>query len=279
MTLVAGSDTSEDSMDSLENQKVAKIPSFLISEPSENLPSITRGIGRKISSEQDEAGKFTNKPEASCADFHQQAPAGEEFFLRRNSDKSSVYSDDSLSNDSFSIGNQSPSSSSNTQSSHGFDTRQMDNFERMQINQELSNSGTGNFQMFRNLNLNVEADDGRYAAAKSGDSNFNKPLEHKSGSYELELPENCSKLHTTDILELVKRTINDQIPPKMCVLKSASEDLSEKLSLEYEGGIQIELKIIDRQKAAKGLKMRRISGDHLVYNKLCQQLISCMTVS
>ncbi|KAK9754003.1 Kinase associated domain 1 [Popillia japonica] len=89
----------------------------------------------------------------------------------------------------------------------------------------------------------------------------------------------CSKWGTADILEVVKRTINSQIPPKMCVVKSASEDFSEKLSLEYEGGIQIELKIIDKRKDYKGIKMRRISGDHLVYNQLCQQLISCMSVS
>nr|CAH7738982.1 unnamed protein product [Callosobruchus chinensis] len=168
VTLVAGSDTSEDSMDSLDNHKIPKIPSFIISEPSENLPSITRGIGRKTSQE--------TEP---------RPPDGEEFFLRRNSDKSSCYSDDSLSNDSLSIGNQSPSSSSNTQSSHAFD-----------------------------------AD-----------------------------------------------------------IRNSSKEVGNRLSLEYEGGIQIELRIVDKQKDSKGLKMRRISGDHLVYNQLCQQLISCMTVS
>lgn len=96
VTLVAGSDTSEDSMDSLENQKVSKIPSFVISEPSENLPSITRGIGRKTSQENE-----ILKPQIQPEGPEQQH---EEFFLRRNSDKSSLYSDDSLSNDSLSIG-------------------------------------------------------------------------------------------------------------------------------------------------------------------------------
>lgn len=68
------------------------------------------------------------------------------------------------------------------------------------------------------------------------------------------------------------------MPPKLCVVKS--EQVADKLSLEYEGGIQIELKIVDKQnKDSKGVKVRRISGDHLVYNQLCQQLISCMTVS
>nr|XP_022899756.1 serine/threonine-protein kinase par-1-like isoform X2 [Onthophagus taurus] len=223
VTLVAGSDTSEDSMDSLENQRVSKIPSFLISEPSENLPSITKGIGRKISSENDD-----------------------QKYHRRNSDKTSIYSDDSLSNDSFSVGNQSPNSSN-----------QNDTFQEGYQDQEEEIS-EASFQIFGNLTFDDSTS--------------------KSGSFELPLPEVCSNLETSDILELVKRTITDQIPPKMCASHS-DEDFSEKLSLEYEGGIQIELKVIDRQKASKGIKMRRISGDHLVYNQLCQQLISCMTVS
>ncbi|CAH1977776.1 unnamed protein product [Acanthoscelides obtectus] len=266
VTLVAGSDTSEDSMDSLDNHKIPKIPSFIISEPSENLPSITRGIGRKTSQEAEP-----------------RPPDGDEFFLRRNSDKSSCYSDDSLSNDSLSIGNQSPSSSSNTQSSHAFDAdirnRSMDhNYERMQINQELSNAAptTGNFQIFQNLKLNL-GDFGHFAVQDSPDrENSPSNLHKNSGSFEFELSDVCSKLQSTDILEMVKKTINDQIPPKTCL---SSKEVGNRLSLEYEGGIQIELRVVDKQKDSKGLKMRRISGDHLVYNQLCQQLISCMTVS
>lgn len=263
-------------MDSLDNHKIP-IPSFIISEPAENLPSITRGIGRKISQESD------TKPQEP------ESTPSEDFFLRRNSDKSSCYSDDSLSNDSLSIGNQSPSSSSNTQSSHAFDNeirnRSIDNkYEKMQISQELTNAGgTENFQIFQNLNLNLN-ESGLFTIQDNGHSSENRVncpvmssnLHKNSGSFEFELSEVCSKLQSTDILEMVKKTINDQIPPKNCV---RSEDVSDRLSLEYEGGIQIELKIIDKQKDSKGLKMRRISGDHLVYNQLCQQLISCMTVS
>ncbi|KAK4878193.1 hypothetical protein RN001_010699 [Aquatica leii] len=319
VTLIAGSDTSEDSLDSLDNQKVPKIPSFIISEPLENQPSITKGIGRKSSTENDESKFFSKPPDGEGTN--------EETFLRRNSDKSSCYSDDSLSNDSLSIGNQSPSSSSNnTQSSHvTFDydirNRAIDpNFEKFQINQELENAGTQNFQIFKNLNLTLAQNSGeaRFIVDKEVVDNINLKLldgaaasniqqlmgyydisetdadkktiftnfnirdviEKNSGSYELELSEVCSKLETNDILEMVKRTINDQIPPKMCTLNSSnSEEFSNKLSLEYEGGIQIELKIVDKRKDSKGLKMRRISGDYLVYNQLCQQLISCMTVS
>lgn len=263
-------------MDSLDNNKIP-IPSFVISEcPSENLPSITRGIGRKVSQENDNRSMESDQHIA-------------EFYPRRNSDKSSGYSDDSLSNDSLSIGNQSPSSSSNTQSSHAFDgdirNRPVDNnFEKMQINQELTNAGgTKNFQIFQNLKLDI-GQSGIFAVNENrrcSNSELHPVISpsnlHKnSGSFEFELSEVCSKLQSTDILEIVKKTINDQIPPKTCF---SSNDVNDRLSLEYEGGIQIELKIIDKQKDSKGLKMRRISGDHLVYNQLCQQLISCMTVS
>ncbi|CAG9770009.1 unnamed protein product [Ceutorhynchus assimilis] len=263
VTLVAGSDTSEDSMDSLDNQKISKIPSFIISEPSENTPSITRGIGRKTSQENENREDPTHVPQHS-----------DEFFLRRNSDKSSCYSDDSLSNDSLSIGNQSPSSSSNTQSSHAFDgdirTRAIDS---MQLKRELNNAGgqAENFQIFQNLKLNLN-DSVKFPSADGLQSNLHK----NSGSFEFELSDVCSKLQSNDILEIVKKTINDQIPPKQLV---SSNEVSDRLSLEYEGGIQIELKIVDKHRDSKGLKMRRISGDHLVYNQLCQQLISCMTVS
>lgn len=263
VTLVAGSDTSEDSMDSLENQKMSKIPSFIISEPSENTPSITRGIGRKTSQEND-----TSKSTADDA----QLQHSDEFFLRRNS----CYSDDSLSNDSVSIGNQSPSSSSNTQSSHAFEGDYRSKaIDVVQLNRELCNAGgqAEKFQIFQSYNIK---DPTNVAMLPECPSPQQSNLHKNSGSFEFELSDVCSKLHSNDILEMVKKTINDQIPPKQLV---SSNEVNDRLSLEYEGGIQIELKIIDRPKDCKGLKMRRISGDYLVYNQLCQQLISCMTVS
>ncbi|XP_018328680.1 serine/threonine-protein kinase SIK3 isoform X2 [Agrilus planipennis] len=297
VTLVAGSDTSEDSMDSLENQ-IPKIPSFIISEPSENQPSITKGIGRKTSADNNDETKFFNRPQQSdtcggggnCGENNQ---ATDEFFLKRNnpSDKSPCYSDDSLSNDSLSIGNQSPSSGSNTQSSY-FDqelrSRPIDtNYIQKQIDQELANSGAENFEIFKNLNLAIvqhhhhQQDNMDIDRSRHQDSNNSKLLEacKHSGSFEVELPKDCANLESTDILEMVKRSINDQVPPKCCILSSTPEHLANKLSLEYEGGIQIELRIVDKRKDAKGLKVRRISGDQLVCNQLCQQLISCMSVS
>lgn len=292
-------------MDSLDNQKLPKIPSFMITEPSENQPSITKGIGRKISSENDNNGKQSSNTTTTTSAPTAEIEMHEEFFLRRNSDKSSCYSDDSLSNDSLSIGNQSPSSSSNTQSSHAiYDNeirnRQIENYDKIQINREIYNSGTGNYEIFQNLNLTLESKDGqpRFLVQCENSSTTKFPINNQqnvliepkyfenaqktsvSGSYEFQLTEMCSKLESTHILELVRKTINSQISPKLCLLKSDTDESSDKLSLEYEGGIQIELRIIDdKEKDAKGLKMRRVSGDYLIYNQLCQQLISCMTVS
>lgn len=102
VTLVASS--SEDSMDSLENSKY-HIPQFVISEPSdlEHRPSITKGIGRKVSQETE----VIEKEEL-------QSPKDEvECYLRRGSDKSLAFSDDSLSNDSA---NASPNFDQNVQS-------------------------------------------------------------------------------------------------------------------------------------------------------------------
>lgn len=189
MTLVAGSDTSEDSMDSLENQKIPKIPSFVISEPCENQPSITRGIGRKISQENEQ--KLFPTQQALMDSNTTTTTTNEEFFLRRNS----CYSDDSLSNDSLSIGNQSPSSGSNTQSSH----HQTYDDDKMQISHELENAGSAEkFQIFQNLTL----DSDRHLIVK------NEP------TFEVELSEVCSKLEASDILEMLKRTINDQVERK-----------------------------------------------------------------
>lgn len=53
------------------------------------------------------------------------------------------------------------------------------------------------------------------------------------------------------------------------------------LSLEYSGGLQIELQIYGgncKDNCNKGIKLRRISGDQFEYGKLCQQLISSLTV-
>ncbi len=108
--------------------------------------------------------------------------------------------------------------------------------------------------------------------------------------YELPLPTECSHLDSMRILEIVKQTIDSKMPPKGFVLHRVDNDGGEvsvpvdisNLSLEYSGGLQIELQVCDgRSKnnaCSKGIKLRRISGDQFEYGKLCQQLISSLTV-
>lgn len=132
-----------------------------------------------------------------------------------------------------------------------------------------------------------------------------------STSYEvLPLPNECSNLDSTKILEIVKQTIDSTLSPKGFVLNravcnnncndgdgdagmggaaatagslSANEESVENLSLEYSGsgGLQIELQVCEgrnKDNITKGIKLRRISGDQFEYGKLCQQLLSTLTV-
>ncbi|GLG92961.1 Calcium/calmodulin-dependent protein kinase type II alpha chain [Gryllus bimaculatus] len=101
-----------------------------------------------------------------------------------------------------------------------------------------------------------------------------------SGSFKLTLSDVYSQRPASDILRIIKRILDRHVPPKGYMSYQDSGDTETRgLALEYPGGIQIELRVCeDSECELKGLKMRRISGDHLMYNQLCQKLISCMSV-
>lgn len=103
--------------------------------------------------------------------------------------------------------------------------------------------------------------------------------------YEVTLSTVCSKLDSQSIVELLKEAINSRVPPQNIFVETNGQSDSEEealtgfLNLEYSGGIQIELVVCENKaKEKKGLKMRRISGDQREYGKLCQQLITSLTV-
>ncbi|XP_068621729.1 serine/threonine-protein kinase par-1 [Battus philenor] len=105
--------------------------------------------------------------------------------------------------------------------------------------------------------------------------------------YEVALSTVCSQLDSHRIVELLKETINTRVPPQNIFIETGdqkdkhddAEALTGYLNLEYSGGIQIELVICENKaEEKKGLKMRRISGDQMEYGKLCQQLITSLTV-
>lgn len=244
ITLVALSDSSSrDSDDSLDLQSSSiTLQGLVITEPSDDMPSITRGVAggpRKTSLESDANG--SSSAQSRCLETEN---------TRRGSDKSLGFSDDSLSNDS---NNLSP--------------------------QQEPASGSSGFKSGGDSHSELER--------LSPDS----LSEFKSDEYyELPLPHECSNLDSTHILELIKKTIYTKMPPKGFVnnqqpsTSSSSMDISN-LSLEYSGGLQIELQVCEGRGGkdnvmggGKGIKLRRISGDQCEYGKLCQQLISSLTV-
>lgn len=251
VTLVALSDQSNDSEDSLDAQSSMTMQGLIISEPSSDMPSITRGVGRKSSLEIEQR---------------------HETYERRGSDKSLGFSDDSLSNDSNIV-------------SPGHE-------------QSVASSG-------------FKSGDSEITESRLSPDSLSDSRRMSEECYELPLPHECSDLDSSRIIEIVKQTIDLKLPPKCFIvhnnaIQEASnfglsgggamtsangEDCStaempfsldiSNLSLEYSGGLQIELQVYGgkcKDNCNKGIKLRRISGDQFEYGKLCQQLISSLTV-
>jgi hypothetical protein len=269
ITLVALSDSSRDSDDSLDTNNsndtsrrtastvttpgassnvrgISMFHEFLIKEPSDDMPSITRGVGRKASLE----NEYNRHQGVAKIDT---ATAADQAYARRGSDKSLGFSDDSLSNDS----NQSPA-------------------------QEVSHSSG-----FKSTEEERLSPDSLSESRASSDE-----------YYELPLPNECKNLDVPRIMEIVRhQIINSKIPPNRihrseCDGNSQQffdEATASNMNLEYSSGLQIELKICEKQdekagtstenNASKGIiKLRRISGDSTEYGKLCQQLLTQLTV-
>ncbi|XP_053963990.1 uncharacterized protein LOC128866947 isoform X2 [Anastrepha ludens] len=298
ITLVAlSSENSRDSdCDSLEpHTSLMSLQGLIITEPSSDMPSITRGTGRKTSLECT-VESHTTRLESDAGNSNTSQNTSDS--NRRGSDKSLGFSDDSLSNDSNNLSPcQEPSASS------GF---------KSESHSEIGDHTEGHL---------------------SPDSICDSRRMSEEMYYEVPLPHECSNLDSTRILELVKQTIDQTMPPKGAVLhkglpeeycgsagavkvasmsgearlsnasNAASESsatsmdtssstsgycwggtsTSTNLSLEYSGGLQIELQVCegrsrDNQTAGKGIKLRRISGDQFEYGKLCQQLINKLTM-
>lgn len=279
ITLVALSDSSRDSDDSLDTNNsndtsrrtastvttpgastgikgISMFHEFLIKEPSDDMPSITRGVGRKASLENEYNRHQPATATSSAPACVKMDAATAEQYARRGSDKSLGFSDDSLSNDS----NQSPA-------------------------QEVSHSSG-----FKSTEEERLSPDSLSESRTSSDE-----------YYELPLPNECRNLDVPSIMEIVRQQIiNSKIPPNRINQNDGSnqhffnntDDVSN-MSLEYSSGLQIELKICERQSnsekagtsstenssASKGIiKLRRISGDSTEYGKLCQQLLTQLTV-
>ncbi|XP_005176429.1 uncharacterized protein LOC101900590 isoform X2 [Musca domestica] len=270
ITLVAQSSqfSNENSSDSSEHHVISlmSLQDLMITETSNDMPTIARGNVVKTMTLETEP----NVPTATSVD-------------RRGSDKSLGFSDDSLSNDSNNLSpSQEPSASS------GF---------KSDSHSEVGDHTEGHL---------------------TPDSMCESRRMSEDMCYEVPLPYECSNLDTTRILEMIKQTIDSTMPPKGFTLhtvetppsvsncpsswtqfRPAAGALSEgsstfsldlspsyittNLSLEYSGGLQIEVQVCegrsrDSQSSGKGIKLRRISGDQFEYGKLCQQLINQLNI-
>lgn len=259
VTLVALSDNSRDSEDSLDAHNSMPMQGLVIAEPSSDMPSITRGVPRKFSLEIEQR---------------------QDAYERRGSDKSLGFSDDSLSNDSNIL-------------SPGHEPSASSGFKSGDSHSEMTEARLSPDSLCDSRRMSEEC-------------------------YELPLPHECYNLDSSRIIEIVKQTIDSKMPPKCFVVHKMDEhengmtlnssgipsafggssgsgvsgssadmapfalDISN-LNLEYSGGLQIEVQVCgggggSRDMGNRGIKLRRISGDQFEYGKLCQQLITSLTV-
>lgn len=277
----AHSESDHDSEDSLDGQNSISFQGNIVSSNiAGDHPSITTGVGRKLSLDIDQHHYHSNHHQQHLPTQHQH------FENRRDSDKSLAFSDDSLSNDSaqLSPSQDGPSAASSSGFKSGGESHSEETcFDSARVTPDSV--------------LYITSAAASVAAVPTSDE-----------CYELPLPYECYNLDAKRILEIVKETIDSKMPPMGFILHQQQQrDASysnesacvHNLSLEYSGGLQIELQVCDGRRSAvsnqagsqtasgdvsserlgnMGLKMRRISGDQFEYGKLCQHLISSLTV-
>ena len=105
------------------------------------------------------------------------------------------------------------------------------------------------------------------------------PELHKSssGSIEVPLSSNCSQLTVEEIVSLLQKSIRT----KASGLVSCEVDDAVALRLERpEEDIHIAVEVCPPTgpQGLKGLKIRRISGDYLRYDRICNELIACISM-
>lgn len=239
---------SDDSLDISRPTQLMNLQGLVITEPSSDMPSITRGVGRKTSLENSTDNNVAGGSNSAASSHGPSANVKLETdnYIRRGSDKSLGFSDDSLSNDSNNL-----SPSAEPSQSSGFKSSD-------------SHSETGELM--------------RLSPDSLGENRTPSEL-----CYEMELPQGCSNLDASKILQYVKSVSEERMgtAPRKTSLGA------DNLNLEYNGGLHIELQVCEGKAKERGhnsspnrrnIKLRRISGDESEYGKLAQQLISSLRV-
>lgn len=253
------------------------------------MPSITRGIGRKASLDCEPG---SNHAAPNC---HAQAQASSNVEAhRRGSDKSLGFSDDSLSNDSNNLSPscQEPSASSGFKSdSHSemgdhtecghltpdsmCDSRRMSDemCYEVPLPHECSNLDSTRILEMVKQTIDSTMPPKGFVLHKGSISSEDSGAESRHSS-----ASNASSDATPHAIASASASSN----APACSASGYGEPTTN-LSLEYSGGLQIELQVCegrsrDHHGAGKGIKLRRISGDQFEYGKICQQLISTITM-
>ncbi|XP_017960836.1 uncharacterized protein LOC108654203 isoform X2 [Drosophila navojoa] len=298
ITLVAlSSDNSRDSEDSLEpHTPIMSLQGLIITEPSSDMPSITRGIGRKASLDCEPVG-------SSHAGHAAQSSAQAEAH-RRGSDKSLGFSDDSLSNDSNNLSPscQEPSASSGFKSdSHSemgdhtecghltpdsmCDSRRMSDemCYEVPLPHECSNLDSTRILEMVKQTIDSTMPPKGFVLHKGSISSEDSGAEsrHSSASNASSDATPHATANSSSSSSSANHSASNSNAPASHTAGYAEP--TTNLSLEYSGGLQIELQVCegrsrDHHGAAKGIKLRRISGDQFEYGKICQQLISTITM-
>lgn len=261
------------------------------------MPSITRGIGRKASLDCEPGAAAAA---TSHATSHSSAANTEAH--RRGSDKSLGFSDDSLSNDSNNLSPscQEPSASSGFKSdSHSemgdhtecghltpdsmCDSRRMSDemCYEVPLPHECSNLDSTRILEMVKQTIDSTMPPKGFVLHKGSISSEDSGAESRHSS--------ASNASTSELTHSSSAgTTNTHAGGgggggATCSGSSGFGEPTTNLSLEYSGGLQIELQVCegrsrDHHGAAKGIKLRRISGDQFEYGKICQQLISTITM-
>ncbi|KAM7345928.1 salt-inducible kinase 3 isoform 2-T6 [Cochliomyia hominivorax] len=281
ITLVALSseNRNESDCDSLDNNAIPlmSLQGLIITEPSNDMPSITRGIGRKTSLEADLLSNIS-QPTINSNQTND----------RRGSDKSLGFSDDSLSNDSNNLSPcQEPSASS------GF---------KSDSHSELGDQTEGHLtpdSMCESRRMSEEMCYEVPLPHECSNLDTTRILQMVKQTIDSTMPPKMITLHNADdsatSTSLSATSTGNWPEGRLRSTSTATDDFSlystdisipstaTNLNLEYSGGLQIEVQVCegrnrDNQTTGKGIKLRRISGDQFEYGKLCQQLISQLTM-
>lgn len=120
------------------------------------------------------------------------------------------------------------------------------------------------------------------SSAPSSSNDFSQSELHKSssGSIKLQLSSNYSRMTVDEIFALIAQWM---ITKGLVSFQEKEQDTAiAALTLQQPGEdvrVKVEVSQPTGLEGLKGLKIRRISGDHLRYDRICNELIACVTMS